>query len=143
MNNVTTQFMPDGLGTASDIILIIGVLAISIGTLSILLYTAQSLEKYQRFKNIFKKIAGTLNYAAYGTLTLVIIATPCYLGYIGLTYTVENPGNVLPLMKWIGIIGGLYIGMTLLGYITKNKIWTKIFKHRKEDKKEKNMEVTT
>ena len=127
----------DTVSNVGPIIVMLGVFAIALGVIVGLCYISASLEKYRRFKNILTFFAKTLSYAAYGSLTVVIIAVPCLVGYWGLSVASENLGSTLELIKWVGIIVGGYAGLTVLGYVTKNKWWKRIFKYHKAEKAEK------
>ena len=127
--NLTTNFAS---GTnLLGIFIPIALLGIALGIIVLLLNVSISIEKYRRFKRLFKFLAKTLGYVSYGTLTLVVIGIPCVLGYYGLNYASDNPGSLIETAKWVGIIAGVYIGLGLLGYATKNRIWKRIFKYHK------------
>jgi len=125
------------VGDVGPIIVLIGVVAIAMGVLASLSYIAGSLEKYRRFKRIFTFFSKTLSYAAYGSLTVVIIVIPCLVGYWGLSVASENPSGSFEFLKWVGIIVGGYVGLTVLGYVTKNKWWKRIFKYHRAEKNQK------
>lgn len=127
----------DTVGSIGPILVLIGVVAIATGVLASLSYIAGSLEKYRRFKRILSFFGKTLSYAAYGSLTVVIIAIPCLVGYWGLSVASENPSGSLELLKWIGILVGGYAGLTVLGYATKKRWWKRIFKYHKAEKDQK------
>jgi len=127
----------DAGGTMSNILPVILMVGIAAAALTILLTASQSIEKYRRFKRMLNFLAKTLGYAAYGSLTIVIIGVPCLAGYWMFTTTAANPQGTIDILQPIGIIIGLFIGLALLGYATKNKIWTKIFKYHKEEKQQK------
>lgn len=115
------------LGILIPIILV----GIAAGVIVLLLNISISIEKYRRFKRLFKFLAKTLGYVSYGTLTLAVIGIPCVLGYYGLSYAGDNPGSLIEVAKWTGIIAGGYAGLALLGYAAKNRIWKRIFKYHK------------
>jgi len=125
------------VGDVGPIIVLIGVVAIAMGVLASLSYIAGSLEKYRRFKKIFTFFGKTLSYAAYGSLTVVIIVIPCLVGYWGLSVASENPSGSLEFLKWVGLIVSGYVGLTVLGYVTKNKWWKRIFKYHRAEKNQK------
>lgn len=98
-----------------------------------LLYAAQSYEKFKKFKRImmiFKTLYKSLNYFAYGSLTIIVIGGPAILGYYSLEYGVANSESVYPLLRIVGIGIGAYTLIALVGYITKKRIWKRIFKFR-------------
>jgi len=133
--NATSAF--NTMTDVGPIFVMIGVVAIAMGVLASLSYIAGSIEKYRRFKNILSFFAKTLSYAAYGSLTVVIIVVPCLVGYWGLSVASENPSGSLEILKWVGIIVGGYAGVTVLGYVTKNKWWKRIFKYHKAERDQK------
>jgi hypothetical protein len=133
--NATSSF--NTMTDIGPVFILLGVFAIAMGVMLSLSYVAGSLEKYRRFKRILSFFGKTLNYAAYGSLTVVIIAIPCLVGYWGLSVASENSSGSFELLKWVGIIGGGYVGLTILGYATKNKWWKRIFKYHKAEKDQK------
>ena len=135
--NATNSFYNGG-DTITNIFLPIILIAIATTTLAVLLHVSASIEKYRRFKRLFTYLAKTLSYAAYGSLTIVIIGIPIVgLYWVGTTVQ-SNPEGSIEILKWIGIMASGYIGLTLLGYATKNRIWKRIVKFRKIDKEYKN-----
>jgi len=132
--NATSSFMNSG-GSILGLVILMG---IAFGVLAILFYVSSNIEKYKRFKKIFKIFYSCFSYCAYGLLTVAIIGVPVYLGYLGIIYAQDNPEGSLEFIKWTGIIIGGFIGFTFVGYCTKNRIWKKIFKYHKQEKDEKN-----
>lgn len=133
--NATSSF--NTMTDIGPVFVLLGIFAIAMGIMVSLSYVAGSLEKYRRFKRILSFFGKTLNYAAYGSLTVVIIAIPCLVGYWGLSVASENPSSSLEVLKWVGIIAGGYAGLTILGYATKNRWWKRIFKYHKAEKDQK------
>jgi hypothetical protein len=102
-----------------------------------LLYAAQSYEKFKKFKrimSIFKILYKSLNYFAYGSLTIIVIGGPAILGYYSLEYGVANSESIYPLLRIIGIGIGAYTIIALVGYATKKRIWKRLFKFREMEK---------
>ena len=64
-------------------------------------------------------------------LTVAVVGFPVYLGYLGINVASENPETTLEVGKWIGIIVGCFVGFTIVGYCTKNRIWKRIWKFHK------------
>ena len=123
--------------TGGGIIGIILLLAIAIGILAILLTVTSNIDKYRRFKKFFKLLAKSFSYCAYGMLTVAVIGFPVYLGYIGINMASENPESTIEVGKWIGIITGTLIAFGVVGYITKNRIWKRLFKYHKMEKNQR------
>jgi len=113
-------------------------IAISVAILGILFTVSTDISKYRRFKKLFKHLSKMFNYCAYGMLTVAVIGFPCYLAYIGINVVSENPGTMIEIGKWTGVIFGAFIGFTLVGYVTKNRIWKRIWKYHKIETQYKN-----
>ncbi len=136
-NATAVDAIYNGGDAITNIFLCITMVAIALFATTILLHVSASIEKYRRYKRLFTYLAKTLSYAAYGSLTLVIIGIPIVgLYWVGTTAQ-SNPEGSIEILKWIGIIVGGYIGLALLGYATKNRIWKRIGKFRKIDKEYK------
>ena len=43
-------------------------------------------------------------------------------------------GGHFEIVKWAGLILGSFVGFAIVGYVTKNRIWKKIWKYHKEEK---------
>ena len=114
-------------------------IGIALAVISMMLYASSDLAKYHRFKDVLKKIARSFQYTAYGILTFVVVAVPVYLGYILFTAAAENPSDSLEVLKWISIIVGAYIGFTILGWVTKNRIWIRLKNFKEADQHKKIM----
>jgi hypothetical protein len=124
-SSVSTVF--NVLGTA----LLLGA---CIGILSLLFYVSGNIEKYRRFRKLFTSLYKMFSYAAYGLLTIAVVGLPL-LGIYQLTQMVgNNPTGAIEAIKTIGIIVGAFVGVTLVGYVTKNRVWKRIFKFHSEEK---------
>ena len=132
MSNCTSNF-----NTGVNLIGPVFMIGITLGIITILLYVSSSFAKYQRFKKLFRNLAKTFSYAAYGALTIVVIGIPCLLGYLGLSVAADNPEGSFEMLKWIGIIVGGFIGLSLLGYATKNRIWKRVFSYHRQEREYK------
>jgi len=130
--NVTSNF--DTINSIGGLFVPIITLAIALGVIYVLFMVSASIEKYRRFKKLFTSLAKVFGYAAYGSLTLVVVGVPCLAGYWLFTTASSNPEATINILKPVGIIFGLFLGVTLLGYATKNRIWKRIFKYHKEEK---------
>lgn len=128
-SNITSTF-----DTSVNLFGPIFMIGIAVAIIAILLHISSSFVKYQRFKQLFKRLAKTFSYTAYGALTVVAVGIPCLIGYWGLSTAAANPETSFEALKWIGIIVGGYIGLTLLGYATKKRIWKRIFAFRRQEK---------
>jgi len=117
---------------AGNILIMFVILGVACAGIYLLLYTASSLQRYKRFKKFFLWLGSTFKYAGYGTLTVVVIGTPVLFAYWGFNYAVDNAEFSIEIFKWIGIFAGIFIGLAILGYATKNKIWKKLFKYHRE-----------
>ena len=138
---IIMQYMPQNVTASFDTIAGVGnlftmlvVLGIAAGAIYVLLIMSSSIEKYRRFKKLFTQLSKIFGYAAYGSLTLAVVGLPCLAGYWLFTTASSNPEATVDILKPVGIIFGLFLGVTLLGYATKNRIWKRIFKYHKEEK---------
>jgi len=136
-NNLTSGY---GFDTANNLIGLLFILAISSGMLLLLTYVSSSFERFKRFTRLIKLIKSfgkTLNYAAYGGLTVVVIVAPVIMLYYGGSAAADNSEALIPVAKYAAIFIGIYAGLVIVGYISKNKIWRKIFNYRKRLQSEK------
>jgi len=135
LNNVTSIS-----NTSGDIVSLLGILlAITIISvvLSALLTVSRSYHDYKRLKNIINIIIKLLDYTAYGLLTIVAIGAPCLLGYAVYQHAINNPGSTGNFLKNIGIVVLAILGTASLGYLTKERIWKRIFEFHKKSVQEK------
>jgi len=144
INEIIEYIMPksnltmiSGENTVFSVLSIVAVLAIAIGIMAILFIVSSNIEKYRRFKRILKTLGKSFSYCAYGMLTVAIVGIPVFLGYNLLTVAADNPEASFEVFKWIGIFAGAFVGFTLVGYATKNRIWKRIFKYHKIEKEQK------
>ena len=137
-SNTTSSF--NLVDTGTNLIGVILAVAVAAAMLLILTYISSSFERFKRFTRLIKllkSIGKTLNYAAYGGLTVVLIVGPVMLLYYGGTTAAENSQALAPVAKYAGIILGIYAALTVIGYIAKKKIWRKLFSYRKRLQSEK------
>ena len=113
---------------------IIVLVAIAVGVLAILFTISADISKYRRFKNLLTSLSKTFSYCAFGMLTVAVIGVPVYLGYLGINQVGNNPEGAIIVGKWVGIIVGCFIGFTLVGYATKNRVWKRIYRFHKQEK---------
>lgn len=126
-----------GFNTSYSMLPVIGVLAVALALVALLFYAGSSIERFRKFKRltrVFKFLYKSTSYAAYGLLTVVIIVAPCLLAYHGIKTAQANTESILPLMKWVGIAVGAYVGFAVLGWFMKKKVWSKLSKYHKQDK---------
>lgn len=121
------------------IVLVIGAI---MGIISVLSYFVSTPQRYKKPGKVFKFLITTTEYFAWGLLSLVIFAVPTFLIWFMYQYTVVegNTGSLVEVGKWVGIIIASYIGIALLGYIMKKKIFNKWMERRKEVQYEKNID---
>ena len=134
-SNVTSN-----LNTSYNMIPLVLAFGAATAMLAILFYTASDIKRFRKFTNlvrIFKFLARTLSYAAYGGLTVVIIIAPCLLLFVSVKTAQANAGSILPILKWLGLIVGAYIGLAGIGWFMKGKVWSKLFKYYREEKQTK------
>ena len=131
-SNVTSNF--DTISGVGNLFTMLVVLGIAAGAIYVLLIMSSSIDKYRRLKKLFTSVSKVFGYAAYGSLTLVVVGVPCLAGYWLFTTASSNPEATLDVLKPVGIISGLFIGVSVLGYLTKNRIWKRIFKFHAEEK---------
>ena len=132
MSNLTGNF--DTVSSVGGLFIPLLVLGIAAGAIYVLFMMSASIEKYRRFKKLFTSLSKVFGYAAYGSLTVVVVGVPCLAGYWAFTTAASNPEGTINILKPMGIIVGLFIGVTMLGYATKNRIWKRIFKFHNEEK---------
>jgi len=132
--NNASATITDSFGTGTNILGVVLAVAVAAAMLVMLTYISSSFERFKRFTRlikVLKNIGKTLNYAAYGGLTVVLIAGPVMLLYWGGTTAAENSEALAPVAKWAVIVLGIYTGLTVIGYIAKKKIWRKLFSYRR------------
>ena len=139
--NIIMQYMPsnttasfDNIAGVGNLFTMLVVLGVAAGAIYVLLIMSSSIEKYRRFKRLFTSISKVFGYAAYGSLTVAVVGVPCLAGYWLFTTASSNPTATVDILKPMGIILGLFAGVTILGYVTKNRIWKRIFKFHNEEK---------
>jgi len=144
--NIIMQYMPSNVTSTFDTISGVGnlftmlvVLGVAAGAIYVLLIMSSSIEKYRRFKKLFTNISKVFGYAAYGSLTIVVVGVPCIAGYWLFTTASNNVETTVNVLKPMGIIFCLFVGVTFLGYFTKNRIWKRIFSFHAEEKQVKNI----
>jgi len=133
MNNATSSL---GAGDITNIFGLLLIVAVAMVIVVVLINLAYSIDSFRRFKKILKFISSSIGYAVYGLLTFIVIGGPCVIAYYTFMIASENASGSLEILKWIGIIGGIYIVMTLVGYVTKKRIWKRIASFIEEDKEE-------
>jgi hypothetical protein len=131
--NATSSFMDSG-GSILGLVILFG---IALGVMALLFFVSSNIEKYRRFKKLFRFLYGCFGYCAYGMLTVAVIGVPVYLGYVGFITASANPEGLIEFVKWTGIILGGFIGFVLVGYCTKNRVWKRIFKFHRVEKENK------
>ena len=139
ISNVTSTGLDSVTSLFGTVILIL----IAFGIMSILFYISSDISKYRRIKKISVFFFKLFSFASYGLLTVVVIAIPLFFGWQLITYASDNPGNIIETGKWIGIIFGGIFGFAGIGYVTKNRIWKRIFEYHKINKQlsEKTSEI--
>ena len=137
MNIVNAIFgqvnITSGLNTTTNMLGVLFLIVVGALVCMALLYAAQSYEKFKKFKRImrvFHVLYKSLNYFAYGSLTIIVVGGPAILGYYSLEYGVANSESIYPLLRIVGIGIGIYTLIALVGYVTKKRIWKRIFKFR-------------
>jgi len=69
-----------GLNSATNLFPVVVATLVGVMALAILFYVSSSIERFRRFKRlvkVFKYLARSLSYVAYGGLTVVVIVGPC------------------------------------------------------------------
>jgi len=107
---------------------------IAVSIIAVLTYVSSDLTKYRKIKNLLKYLSKTFSYCAYGMLTVAVIGFPLYFAYLGVNLAADNVEATGEVLKWAGIMAGCFIGFTLVGYITKERIWKRIFKYHNIEK---------
>ena len=133
-NNATVMELSD---TVTNIFLPLIMVGIGAGVLALLFFVSGNISKYRRAKKIFKFLYTCFSYCAYGMLTVAVVGIPCFVGWNLIQYAGNNPEGSVEFLKWSGIAIGAFIGFTLLGYATKNRIWKRIWKFHKLEKENK------
>ncbi|MBD3263559.1 MAG: hypothetical protein GF375_00470 [Candidatus Omnitrophica bacterium] len=131
-NNATASI--SGFDTGVNLLGVVLAVGLAAAMLLILTYISSSFERFKRFTRLIKilrSIGKTLNYAAYGGLTVVLIVGPVMLLYYGVTTAAENSEALAPVAKWVFMIVGIYALLVIVGFIAKKKIWRKLFNYRK------------
>ena len=123
-----------GLDSVGNLLGIVILILIALGIMSILFYISSDISKYRRIKKISKFFFKLFSFAAYGLLTITVIIIPLFFGWQLISYASDNPGNVIETGKWIGIIIGGLFGMAGIGYVTRNRIWKRIFEYHRINK---------
>lgn len=143
----TSSMMNCTMNTGDTVFNILGivlVIGVAIGIFSILFYSVRSQYNYEKFERFFKFLYSSLYYFGFGLLALVIVAVPGYFIWFLWNYTIVegNTGSFVEVAKWIGILIGVYIGISGLGFLFKKKFVDK-FAERKEqtEYKENNKEL--
>lgn len=138
MTNATASIGPySGPGGIFIFLVLMGV---CVGILAILFYVTGNIEKYRRFKKTFTYLYKLFSYAAYGLLTVAIVGLPL-LGVYQLSQMVgDNPSSAIEIAKNIGIVVGIFAGLALVGYATKNRVWKRLFKYHAEEKHQQEIE---
>ena len=142
MNNIMGAIvgqlnLTSGFDTATNLFGVLFLVVIGAIVCMALLYAAQSYEKFKKFKRImrvFKFLYKSLNYFAYGSLTIIVVGGPAILGYYSLEYGVANSESIYPLLRIIGIGIGAYTLIALVGFATKKRIWKRLFKYREMER---------
>jgi len=130
--NLTTTATTDG-AYIMGVILIIAIMFIII---SVLCSMARSYADYKRIKKFLLLIGPLFSYAGYGLLTIVVVGTPCLIGYILYQHASQNPGATsffLSRLLWV-IIG--FSALVGIGYVTKERLWSRIFEYHKKSVEE-------
>lgn len=130
-SNTTSNF--NTINSVGGLFIPIVTLGIALGAIYVLFMVSASIEKYRRFKKLFTSLSHIFSYAAYGSLTVIVVGVPCLVGYWVFNAASSNPGATVDIFKPVGIIFGLFIGVTLIGYVAKNRVWKRIFKYHKEE----------
>jgi len=132
MTNVTATF-----DSATNMFPIFASIVLAIGILALLFYASASIEKFRKLKRVtkvFKFLYKSLSYAAYGGLTVVVIGGPVLLAYNGFNAARDNAADIMPGLIFIGKILLVFVGLALLGWFMKTRVWGKLFKYHKEEK---------
>jgi len=126
-----------GFDTATNIFPIFVGIFVAAGVLALLFYASSGIERFRKLKRItkiFKFLYRSLSYAAYGGLTVVVIGGPVLLAYNGYNVARDNAADIMPTLMFIGKILLVLIGLALLGWFMKIKVWSKLFKYHKQEK---------
>jgi len=132
MVNATASF-----DSATNIFPIFASIIIAAGVLALLFYVSTSIENFRKFKRItkvFRFLYKSLSYAAYGGLTVVVIGGPVLLAYHGFNAAQDNAADIIPGLVFIGKILLVFVGLALLGWFMKTRVWSRIFKYHKVEK---------
>ena len=122
----------------AGLVVIIGSILVVLTVVSYYVSTPQRYKKHSaRIEKIIKFLQASTQYFGYGLLCIVILAVPAFLTWFLFQYTVVegNVGSLFEVLKWVGILVGLYFGIAGIGYLFKKKIVDKWRKRREENKK--------
>jgi hypothetical protein len=130
----TTSAISNNGGTVSNVLGIYLVMIAIIGITLGLFYFSSSVERFENLGKIGEFLISSAYYFGYGLLAIVIIVVPGYLIYLLYNYAIldGHAGDVLPLLKWIGLIILAFFGIAIIGYGFKKKIIEKFVKVKKE-----------
>lgn len=134
IQNVTSS--SDTISGLGGVLMLVVLGGIAMGVFYVLLSAASSLDRYKRFKKVWRRIGFVFNYAAYGLLTVAVVGVPIYTGYMVFNIARDNVEATTEIVKDIGMILGVFIGLVMVGFVTKNRIWKKLFKYHRLVKQE-------
>lgn len=119
------------------LVVMIGSILVVMVVISYYVSTPQRYKKHSaRIEKIIKFLQASTQYFGYGLLCISICAVPAFLTWFLFQYTVVegNAGSLLEVLKWVGILVGLYFGIAGIGYLFKKKIVDKWRKRKEENK---------
>ena len=139
----TSSMMNCTMNTGDTVFNILGivlVIGVAIGIFSILFYSVRSQYNYEKFERFFKFLYSSLYYFGFGLLALVIVAVPGYFIWFLWNYTIVegNTGSFVEVAKWIGILIGVYIGISGLGFLFKKKFVDKFVERKQQTEYKEN-----
>jgi len=144
-DSYATQNTTSAIDASNTVFSIGGVLLIPLAVIAIimiLVYFSSTPERFENIGKIAEFLVDATYYFGYGLLAIVIVVLPAYLIYLLYNYTVldGHAGEVVPVLKWIGIIVVAFFAISALGYGFKKKIVNKFSERFKEKEIKKNME---
>ena len=135
LNNVTSIASPSG--TIVEILGMTLIILIATVIISVLISVTRGYNYYKKYTKIINFIIKLLDYSIYGLLTIIVIGAPCVIGWAIYQHAINNPGSTGNFLKIVGISVALFTSLTTIGYLTKERIWKRLFKYHNQSVKEK------